>query len=259
MSKILDKKLLKELELLGLTEKESIVYIDLLQRATPTGTSKIVLATKLHGQYIYNALESLEEKSLVKHSIINGRKKFEANSPTRLKHLIDEKKSISDRVTNELLKLSNKTFEQSFEVYQGESSFINHELEMARSTPEEGFWYVISSRETKFVEIMGDSMQEFIDIAAKKKIKTKAIGIGEDVSWFIKAQEEFPGYEYKMLPGLKKGSASLVIRNGSVSFESFEPKPLCYTIHNELVADNYKNLFEVLWSMIEEKENKKPD
>lgn len=250
MSKNLDKNLIKELELLGLHEKEAVVYIDLLKRPNPTGTSKIVISTGLHGQYIYTALESLEQKGLVKHSVINGRKKFEANSPERLSRLVNEKKVIADRLSDELLKISNKSFEQSFEIYQGESSFVNHEIEVANESPKDGFWYVISSRENQFAEIMGDSMKEFTRISKEKNIKIKVIGTEDDSEYFSDASKKFPNYKYKILPGLKKGGAtSIVIRNNNVSFESFEPSPLCYTIHNQLVADSYKNVFEALWNL----------
>ena len=57
------------------------------------GSSKIVATTKLHGQFVYNALATLEEKGLVKHSVVNGRKKFQANTPERLSQLIDEKEN----------------------------------------------------------------------------------------------------------------------------------------------------------------------
>lgn len=250
MSKNLDKNIIKELEKLGLNEKESVVYMDLIRRLNPTGTSKIVLSTGLHGQYIYTALESLEQKGLVKHSIINGRKKFEANSPQRLASLVNEKKIIAERVADELSKMSNKSFEQSFEIYQGESSFITHEIEMAKESPQDGFWYVIASRETQFAEIMGESMSEFMAISKQKNIQIRVIGVAEDKKYFEEYSKKFPYYSYKILPGLKKGGAtSIVIRNDNVSFESFEPTVLCYTIHNKMVAESYKNVFEVLWNV----------
>ncbi|MDB5259999.1 MAG: transcriptional regulator TrmB [Candidatus Nomurabacteria bacterium] len=251
MSKDLDKSIIAKLAVLGLTEKESIVYIDLLKRKGPTGTSKVVFSTGLHGQYIYTALSSLEKKGLVKHSVINGRKKFEANSPERIAHLIDAKKVVADEVTDELFKLSKKSFDQNFEIYQGDASFSSHQLEMAENTPNDSYWYVISSQERKFVDIIGDSINIFMEIAKERNIRTRVIGVGADVEWFLRANKDFPGYKYKMLPGLKEGASSLVIRDGNVSFESFDPIPLCYTVHNKVVAENYKNIFEVLWNMLE--------
>ena len=77
MSKNIDKSLINNLEKLGLNHKEALVYIDLLTKQRPVGSSKIVHSTGLHGQFVYDSLYSLEDKGLVKHSVANGRKKFE--------------------------------------------------------------------------------------------------------------------------------------------------------------------------------------
>ena len=81
MSKNLDdnknKELLVHLEQLGLSDKEARVYLALLPRQD-TGTSNLIRATGLHGQFVYAALDRLEELGLAKHVIQNGRKKFSA-------------------------------------------------------------------------------------------------------------------------------------------------------------------------------------
>ena len=60
MSKYFDKNseqdLLKQLEAVGLTNKESLVYLALLPR-NDVGSSKLITATGLHGQFVYDALE----------------------------------------------------------------------------------------------------------------------------------------------------------------------------------------------------------
>lgn len=253
MSKDFDKTLLEKLETLGLNSKESVIYVDLIRRHSPVGTSKIALSTGLHSQYIYTSLETLEKKGLVQHSIINGRKKFEANSPKRLSNLINEKKLLADNVTDDLFKIAKGSFEQTFEIYQGEMSFVAHELQMAEESPQNGFWWVISSRENQFAETMGDSMAKIGKIFEEKNIEIKVIGTEDDLDYFKRISKIFKNYHYKVLPGLKKGGAtSIVTRNNNVSFEYFEPNPLCYTIHNQLATDSYKNIFEVMWNLSKE-------
>src|SRR3989338_11353117 len=94
-SKIIDqtenKPLIQGLESFGLSEKEAAVYLALLPRRD-VGSSKLVLATGLHKQFVYNALARLEELGLAKHVIQNGRKKFSANRPQRIVSILDEKK-----------------------------------------------------------------------------------------------------------------------------------------------------------------------
>ena len=81
MSKILDqsenRELLKGLESFGLSEKEAAVYLALLPYRD-IGSSKLVAATGLHKQFVYNALARLEEMGLAKHVIVRGRKNGKA-------------------------------------------------------------------------------------------------------------------------------------------------------------------------------------
>ena len=77
-SKNLDKDIEYSLERLGLDPKESAVYCALLRLGT-VGTSHLLDATGLHGQYVYQALARLEERGLAAHAIVRGRKKFHAN------------------------------------------------------------------------------------------------------------------------------------------------------------------------------------
>src|SRR3989344_9700595 len=92
MSKNTDESAVSaKLEGLGLTEKESRVYLALLP-CRDIGSSKLIRATGLHGQFVYDALGKLEEKGLARHVVQNGRKKFSANTPNRLLSLIEEKR-----------------------------------------------------------------------------------------------------------------------------------------------------------------------
>src|SRR3990167_10333976 len=86
MSKKIDEKMngdiIMSLEALGLKKKEARVYLALLELGQ-VGSSKIIQRTGLHGQFVYQALEGLEEKGLAQHAIQAGRKKLDRKS-TRL-------------------------------------------------------------------------------------------------------------------------------------------------------------------------------
>src|SRR3989344_1567552 len=128
MSKFIDDfNLVKRLGTLGLNDKESKVYIALLSRQN-VGTSKLINATGLHGQFVYMALQRLEELGLAKHVIERGRKKFSPNTPKRLLSLVDEKKLVAQSVAEELQSRFSGAHEQDFEIFQGESTFVSHEF-----------------------------------------------------------------------------------------------------------------------------------
>src|SRR3989338_11050127 len=105
MSVIIDEKrnepLLKKLEDFGLNNKEAQVYLALLPHRD-IGSSKIIRATGLHGQFVYDALNRLEELGLAKNVVQNGRKKFSANTPSRILALLEEKKLSAQSVVRQL-------------------------------------------------------------------------------------------------------------------------------------------------------------
>ena len=96
-----NKSLLKGLEQFGLSTKEAQVYLVLLPRRD-VGSSKIITATGLHKQFVYNALTRLEELGLAKHVIQKNRKKFSANTPTRIISLLEEKRIAAQTMVRQL-------------------------------------------------------------------------------------------------------------------------------------------------------------
>ena len=128
MSKITDEKeLLKKLADFGLGEKESRVYFALLPYRD-IGSSKIIRATGLHGQFVYDALEKLEEFGLAKHVIQNGRKKFSANSPKRILSLLEEKRLSAQSVVQQLQNRLAVAHEQDSKELQGGTAFVAHQM-----------------------------------------------------------------------------------------------------------------------------------
>ena len=124
----IDNAIYKKLEQLGLSEKESRVYVALLGFGEMVGSGKVITATALHGQFVYTALASLEEVGLVRVATVRGRKKFAANSPLGLAALIERKKVMADEVAQDLLKLSGKEHTQDFQVFQGREAYIANEF-----------------------------------------------------------------------------------------------------------------------------------
>src|SRR5262249_47428769 len=93
MSKIIDenKATIEKLIDFGLSEKEAAVYFALLP-LKDVGSSKLIHATGLHGQFVYNALDRLEDMGLANHVVQNGLKKINENTPARILSLLEEKK-----------------------------------------------------------------------------------------------------------------------------------------------------------------------
>ncbi len=244
------KETILKLEELGLTEKEARVYIDLLGRTQPVGTSKIVYATKLHGQFVYTALEKLERHGLVKHSIQGSRKKFSANPLTSLLQLIETKRYIYEQVAAELRTITRGSLHQQFEVFEGSNALVTHELaEIGNAQPNEE-WCIIAGTGSRFNELFGEQLfNEYEAKRTKKRIRVRYIGAASqhDELAAIKAANEY--FDFHCLEGFESNVINTCIRPGSVTISTYSAPPLAYDVQNEEIAEGYRNFFEALWAL----------
>ncbi len=98
----------KNLEYLGLSEKEARVYFALL-KVDKAQAVTLARKTGIKQPTVYVILESLVQKHLVKEIMIGKRISFEAESPDRLRNLVEKEKSEIDakltRVENVIAEL----------------------------------------------------------------------------------------------------------------------------------------------------------
>lgn len=249
MSEIIDKNLLANLESLGLSEKEARVYIDLLAKGRAVGASKIVFSTGLHGQFVYNALATLEAKGLVKHSIVNGRKKFQANAPERLIQLVDEKKIIADRTRDMLAGFGKKELEQGFEVYEGEGAYMQRQFD-ALSEMSEGDSILIIS--TVWGDMFKGARPEFFEDYEREREKRKVsirFLVNESLRGIAeKAKKTRYEIDYRVLPEHQSHSGICMYKTNT-DFLLFGNPIVSFSFCNETVTQGYRNFFNILWEM----------
>jgi sugar-specific transcriptional regulator TrmB len=250
MNKNLDKKLFSNLEKLGLTSKESEVYLYLMAREYEVGTSKIIQNTGLHGQYVYTALDSLEKMGLVKHVIKNGRKKWSGTPPNRIESLVDEKRIVANQVKDSLELLFRKSSEQEFEVFQGEDQFITHELHMIEEAPENGVIDIIGGKDDRFQAILGTERRNYNKIGIDKKINIRFIGTEEQREYLAKVKASREYFDYKILPGFNTSTVSTSIHTNAILFQIYGNPLLVFKIKSKEITDNYRTFFDSLWNIL---------
>jgi sugar-specific transcriptional regulator TrmB len=249
MSKNIDETpedLLKKLQELGLTDKEARVYLALLPRRD-TGTSKLIRATGLHGQFVYDALERLERLGLAKHVIQKGRKKFSANTPNRLVALVDEKRLAAHAVARDLQSRFQGSHEQDFEVYQGKDAFIAHEFELMEQMPEGCTIDILGGAGgSKYVSIIGDEIGEFERIRNERDIKIRYISTADQAAE-LKKMSSRKNFEYRIFPHLESGIIDMDIWPDRLILQFYGEPILSFTITSKEVADSYRQFFGALW------------
>ena len=253
MSKKYDEKsnerLLEGLGKLGLTDKESRVYIYLIGREMEVGSSKIVMATKLHGQYVYTALESLENKGLVKHVIKNNRKKWSANPPVRITSLIEEKRTVANTVRDMLERIFTRQHEQDFEVFRGEDQFVANELQIIEEAEQNSFIDIIGGEGSRFPELLGENRESYNEKRLEKNIVVRYIGTSEQKEYLEVTKKSRPNFDFRIMPGFNKSSVSTSINPKSIQFQVYGDPVLVFKIKSEEIAKNYRTFFESLWKL----------
>lgn len=239
----------EKLEGLGLSEKESRVYLALLPYRD-IGSSKLIRATGLHGQFVYDALAKLETKGLVRHVVQNGRKKFSANTPNRLLSLIEEKKIAAQALAKQLQSRYAGEREQDVEIFQGDSAFVAQQFELLKRQPEGSTIDVIASETERYqatLEAEG-SWDEYLRILREKNIKTRYLG-AEKQRTRLQALEKTQQWTFRILPGHATGLMNTDIWHDNITLNIFGNPVLCITVSGKEIANGYREFFETLWSL----------
>lgn len=251
MSKEIDdiktKEILKHLEELGLSDKEARVYVALLPRQN-TGTSNLIRATGLHGQFVYMALERLEELGLARHVIQNGRKKFSAGSPERILALVDEKKLAAQSVVRQLREQFAGKHEQSFEVFQGDSAFVAHEFALLEAMPDGDTICILGGGGHKYVSLMGEEMNEYERRRVEKQVHLRYLSTDGNHNYLKIMAQTRAFFDYRVLPEPAPGVDTDILMD-KINFLLFGSPVVAFTFTNKEVADGYRRFFEVLWNL----------
>jgi|CXWL01.1.fsa_nt_gi sugar-specific transcriptional regulator TrmB len=249
---ISDKDLLDQLQSVGLSTKEAQVYLALLPRHD-VGSSKLITATGLHGQFVYDALERLEKLGLAKHVIQNGRKKFSANPPLRLLSIVEEKRLAAQNIARQLQERFSRKHEQDFEVFQGETAFMMHQYDMMERVPENSEVVAICGPTENFLNTLGETeSEEFEKLRVKRGIRVRYIGMESMRPRLAEARKWRQLWEYRIFPGTSTGLVDTDIWPDNLTFNIFGDPVLSFTITNKAVAEGYKEFFESLWNLSKE-------
>lgn len=239
-----------QLESLGISERESKVYLALLDIG-PTTTSKIIRKTGISSSKIYDVLEKLEHKGLVTYILKNKKKEFHPANPKKLFDLLKEKESTINEILPNLQRLYQNTAEEiQAEIYTGKEGIKAIFEDILKEGKE---WYALGvSGKAAFT--LPYYMPHFYNKMQKKKIKLSILFIDSETT---KRQKE----DLKKYKNIKTKFLTKQIRNLMVIFvyndkvavipitETVEMTPLAILIKSKESAESYRDYFKWLWEI----------
>jgi sugar-specific transcriptional regulator TrmB len=236
----------KQLEDVGLTPNQSVVYLSLF-RAGESKAGEIIKKTGLHRNLVYRALEDLTNKKLIMVSRVKGIAVYKVLSPSRLLADAQEKERAAKQLIEELAALSKKANNQEVIIYEGIDEFRRHAMR-SYSLAKNGGLVRYLGTSAKWHEVIGSALEKDLNsIQREKKIHMRGI-----------TKEPFPGLksylddikgfaEVRFNPLVSSDTNNIEILEDRIGIQSFVEPYLVIEIINEELAKNYQSYFDFLW------------
>lgn len=228
----------------GLSAKASAVYVTMLEAGVALPPKALVLRTKLHRQYVYDALEELKLKQLVVTEGAGRRIKYAAASPDRLLQEAEKARLDARDGVRALMQLYDRSPAGVVEVVRGSEAVLESEFELLRESKENDFLDVVGGSGMHWVRMVGERVEEWEALRKQKKIALRYIGTEEDVRY--NREESVIEHESRLIPGIGN-VVNVAIRPESVTFNIYEPEVMAVRVKNKETVASQRKLFEVLW------------
>jgi len=239
------------LQEVGLTERESRVYLALLELGSTT-TGPLIKKSEVPNSKIYEILESLQNKGLVSWIVKGKTKYFQASSPKQLLSLLKDK----ERKINEILpqlemkqKLSQS--KKSVELFEGVKAIRSMLLGLILDARKGEDFYGFSTGETS----QNKEIEEFYEWWGALKInsglKDHLLISSANKQKFLNSLTEDAKKAFEKTKSLRFSNVffpgdTAIFRNYVIIF-NWDDISTATLITNKNLAKQYKNFFVGLW------------
>lgn len=238
----------QELQELGLTENESLIYLHLLKKGETT-TGSIIKETGIANSRVYESLNNLIAKGLVSYNIQKDGKHFRAESPKKFMELEEQRKKKIQELIPGLEKLKNTEEKETITaVYEGYEGFKTAFKKIIDDCPVGGQIDIIGFSQPQYASESLKLFLENINLrCVQKKQKLRFILDESGKSWQGKDREKMKYNEVKYLPKGYITPAAMDIFEDYVYMFLWEEKPFVFMIKNKIIAESFKTYFNLMW------------
>jgi len=239
---------------IGLTNNEIKIYLDLLKAGSSTAYD-IGKRTGIYRVHVYDKVEQLMDKGLVTHIYRGAKKFFQATSPEKIKHYLDDKKRELEEqegevssILPELEAMANLPKEDTFvEVFKGNEG-LKYFLKNIIKTGKEVL--ITGIDDQKYEEALPIFMKQYFRDLKNKKIKERVITIKKK-GVFLFGKKLAPTTKYKFLEATQFNPTNTFVYGSKVVIVTWGSPVTAVMIKNNEIAETYRNTFEHLWKIAE--------
>lgn len=239
----------KQLEDLGLTKNESSIYLFLLKHGETT-TGSIIKETGIANSRVYESLNSLIEKGLVSYNVQKDGKHFIAESPNKFSEIEEQRRKKIAELIPGLNSLRNSGQKETITaVYEGFEGFKTAFRKIVDDCDIGGTINVFGFSQPEY---KSENLKLFLaNLNIKSIQKKQKLLVISDVSSkdFQKETARAKNTTIKYMPAGYLSPAAMDIFDDYVYMFLWEEKPFVFMIKNKLIADSFRQYFNVLWKI----------
>jgi sugar-specific transcriptional regulator TrmB len=244
-------KLLSSLAQFGLEETEASVYLAALSLGATT-VLKLSKQTNIKRTTLYEIVDSLIRKGLMKKEIRGFKTLYAAEHPERLESTLDSKRALLARVLPELEGLYNlKGTESTLKYYEGLKAVENIYDDLLKELKPHDFYCAISNIAEWQVLDEEFFMTNHVEKRASMRIDTKLLFVDSPTAQKRKQTERNFNEQVKILSKDSDFHVDLVITPYKVVMFQLKEPLTAVVIENRSIVAIQKAMFEIIWKSIE--------
>ncbi|MFA5029862.1 MAG: helix-turn-helix domain-containing protein [Patescibacteria group bacterium] len=257
LNKIQQTQITDALSQLGLSDKETLVYLSILQNADSSIIS-IAKDTQLSRGTAYDLVERLKKKGYLAEVKRGKKRRIVVESPTNtLYSLLDaqhDRLSRSKQAVEEILPLiktivAESDFKPQIRVYTGEDGFRKVWNEILNFG---GTDFLSIARIETFVKFVGE---EFLWEIQKRKIKagisSRAINESSELALKMQSADKQYDRETRLAPKGFEFPSSEIIFGDKLAMFSTREENIIVVIESKDFAQTHRIYFEMMWKFLE--------
>lgn len=247
----------EQLQNLGLSKKEAIIYETLLQLG-PSSIMPIVKTSKLKKGDVYNILNTLKKKNLIEEETNKTKKIFKSLQPQNLENLIEEKKQeinmrekILEQVVPQLSSLFQTTTEKPLiQILNGHEGIITFYEDILKAKKRELLIFV--SKYHREEEKLTDIVDQQIKKQRKLGFTTRAINVynprvplKHTIDYLKK--RAINRSKIRFIFDKISYPSQIILYDNKVAITSMKKELITTLIENDNISQTMKMIFEQLW------------
>ncbi|HRY59853.1 MAG TPA: helix-turn-helix domain-containing protein [Patescibacteria group bacterium] len=243
------------LEQLGLNDKESKIYLSLLEFG-PANITQIALKSGIKRTTVYSFLDTLKNRSFIIETAVGGRKLYDVADPKELERVIEKQKDIVNQITPDLNNILGQREDKSkpkVRFYEGVEG-IKKVYEDTLNQPSGSEILAYAGFEEAYRIIPESFLKSYVKRRVKKKISARGLLPFDSYSKIhIKENKKelrktiaLPADQFPM-------TNEINIYQNKVAIMSFQKDKIGIIIESEEIASNQRIVFNLLWDALKKK------